>query len=247
MVKQNSKSISKIIEDRINNLQPGKIITYDDFDLPKDAAIALAKSLSRLVKCGELVRLSKGKFYKPKESVFGSLKPAEKELVKDLIMDNNTVIGYVTGTALFNRMGLTTQIPNEYTIATNKEKKAIQREGIKIRFIKQENRIYRKNIKYLQLLDAIRDLKNIPGGNIDEICRLIRNMINDLSDDEKQRLVKLALKYNPSTRALTGAFLDSVNSGDITNNLKKSLNPLTMFELGIDESILPTKSYWLIK
>ena len=60
-----SKGISLRINNTISGYSSGSIFTYSDFSLPKGNEFALAKSLSRLVKKGEIVRLEKGKYYKP--------------------------------------------------------------------------------------------------------------------------------------------------------------------------------------
>ena len=70
-----NKSISSKINNTISSYSPGSIFTYSDFSLPKENQFALAQSLSRLAKKGEIVRVEKGKYCKPRKTSFGNLRP----------------------------------------------------------------------------------------------------------------------------------------------------------------------------
>jgi hypothetical protein len=102
--------VSDIVTNKINRFKTGYVFTYDDFDIPVKNLSALKMSLNRLILAGKIIRLSKGQFYKPEISQFGSLRPAEFQIVKDLLEDDNKIIGYLTGISAFNKLGLTTQI-----------------------------------------------------------------------------------------------------------------------------------------
>lgn len=77
---------------------------------------ALNVTLNRLVAEGVLRRLSKGRFYREKVSVFGPLPPSETEVVKDFLAKNGKTVGYITGTQAFAEMGLTTQISSRLLV-----------------------------------------------------------------------------------------------------------------------------------
>lgn len=57
--------------------------------------MALAKALSRMATAGELCKVSKGKYYKPKETVLGKIKPANSEIVKDFLEKDGKMIGAI--------------------------------------------------------------------------------------------------------------------------------------------------------
>ena len=67
-----------------------------------------------------------------------------------------------------------------------------------------------------------------------------------MSENEKEMIAKLALKYNPGTRALTGSILDQVTESDITDKLLDSLNPVSVFYYNIKEEIYLDKEKWRI-
>lgn len=238
--------VSDIVNNKIDRLRTGYIFTYDDFTVPVDKVDALKKILSRLVVSGKIVRLSKGQFYKPERSEFGILRPPEYQVVKDLLEDNNKIVGYITGVSVYNKFGLTTQVSNTILIGTNIDRKPRKRGKYAIRFIKQKNTITNENIEKLQLLDAIRFIKRIPDADVSQSSSRIMSIIQQYSNTDQELLMKYALKYNPRTRALLGAFLDQTNDFIDTNTLYKSLNPVTEFKLGINDEVLLTKEKWRI-
>jgi len=133
--------ITDIVVNRINRFKAGYIFTYNDFDIPVNKTEAFKKALSRLVASSKIIRLSKGQFYKPEITEFGTLRPPEYQVVKDLLEDDNKIIGYLTGLSAFNKLGLTTQISNTIQIGTNIDRKPRKRGKYNISFIRQKNTI----------------------------------------------------------------------------------------------------------
>lgn len=95
------------------------VLTTRDFGVEMRYQPALAKALNRLVLQGELQKIAKGNYYIPKKTIFGNLKPADSELVKDFLEQNGKIVGYITRTAAFASMGLTTQISSSILVGTN--------------------------------------------------------------------------------------------------------------------------------
>ena len=67
--------------------------------------------------------------------------------------------------------------------------------------------------------------------------------------DEKNSasLIRYALKYPPRVRALLGSILEQINSKSDLSKLKSSLNPITVYKIGIDASILKSAKFWNIQ
>ncbi len=238
--------ITDIVINRINRFKTGYVFTYKDFDIPVNKTEALKKTLSRLVASGKIIRLSKGQFYKQEITEFGALRPHEYQVVKDLLEANNKVIGYLSGVSIYNKLGLTTQVSNTIQIGTNIDRKSKKRGKYNIRFIRQKNTIYKDNIYLLQILDSIRFIKRIPDSDISSSYFKIRTLIKNLSENEKGMIAKLALKYSPGTRALTGSILDQVTESDITGKLLDSLNPVSVFPYNIIGDTTFDKEKWRI-
>ena len=239
--------VSDIAINKIDRFRTGYVFTYDDFNIPVEKADAFKKVLSRLAETGKIVRLSKGKYYKPKEGITGPLKPDEYQVVKDLLEDNGKIAGYLSGINIFNKLGLTTQVSNTIQIGTNLDKKSIKRGKYTIRFIRQKNTITKENIPLLQILDSIRFIKRIPDADINNSCERLSRIIQNLSDKEQEYLVKLAMKYTPATRALTGAILESIKDVAYVEILYKSLRGTTAFNLNVSQQILKNKNKWQIR
>jgi hypothetical protein len=240
-------NISDIVEYKIDRFKSGYVFTYNDFFISVDKVNALKKALSRLVASGKIVRLSKGKYYKPKEGIIGDLMPDEYQIVKDLLEDEGKLIGYLSGFSAFNKLGLTTQVSNTIQIGTNIDKKSIKRGKYTIRFIRQRNTINKDTIFILQILDSIRFIKRIPDANINTSCERLKNIIQDLSDSDLDYMLKLAIKYNPATRALTGAILELIKGEAYVALLYKTLRITTTFDLNISEETLKNKDKWQIR
>ncbi len=238
--------ITDIVINKINRFKNGYVFTYSDFDIPVNIVDALKKTLSRLVASGKIVRLSKGQFYKPEISQFGSLRPAEYQVVKDLLEDDQKIIGYLTGISAFNKLGLTTQISNTIQIGTNIDRKPKKRGRYNIRFIRQKNTIIRDNVDLLQILDAIRFIKRIPDSDVSKSCLRLISIIKMLPRENLDQLIKYALKYNSGTRALTGAIVDQISEANITKVLLDSLNPVSEYKFNIASEVLNNKTKWRI-
>jgi hypothetical protein len=130
---------------------------------------------------GVIQRLSKGRFYKPKQTIFGKLKPSQEEVVKDLLEKDGKIIGYLTGISIFGQLGLTTQISNIIEIGVKGKKNNTRRGMYSIRFVQQANLITRNNIPLLQLLDSIKSIKRIPDSTPDSSYNRIKAIVKSLA------------------------------------------------------------------
>lgn len=228
----------------IDRLPKGYIFTYADFITEVNKKEAIIKALNRMVASGKIMKFAKGKYYKPENTPFGSILPDQKQVVKDLLENSGKTIGYLTGYSIYNQLGLTSQISNTIQIGRNQTRPGFKRERYTISFIKQTNTINKENIPLLQILDALRYIKKIPDASIESSCRRFLSIINNLTNNEKASLVRLALKYSPSTRALLGAILDQLNQTELTQPLFKSLNPITKYKLTGISKVLDATDKW---
>lgn len=236
--------IARQIRDTLRNIPEGCVFSIRDFDISQEYQPALVKSISRLVADGALEKVSKGRYYKSRKTVFGTLKPPIVEIVKDLLERNGKTTGYITGTAAFAKMGLTTQITSAITIGTNQYRRPLKRGDYAVSFIMQPNEITAENIPLLCILDAIKLLRKIPATSPDECVRMLGKLISALSEEERKRLTELAAGYAPYVRALLGAILENI--GAETYSLRKTLNGTTKYKLPISIQTLPTKKNWNI-
>jgi len=235
------------IESIIRTLPEGKVVDYEFLTLNKKEYPAAAKALSRMVKSGLIKRASTGLFYRPKKTIFGELTPGEDQLLQPYLFKNDKRIAYVTGIALYNQMRLTTQVPAIIQVASRSKRITAKVGALSIRGVKSYVEVTDENYALLEILDAIKDFKDIPDMDIKSGLTILKNKLTKLSKNKKKELVDLALAYPPRTKALAGALLEWIQRNPpLTNPLAESLHALTSYKLGIDPILLPTIQQWNI-
>lgn len=237
------------IKRQISKINEGKTFKYQQLFIESNEYLAAAKAIERLIEKNIIKRVSTGIFYKPKQSVFGELKPTESELLKPYLFQNNKRIAYITGISLYNKMGLTSQIPRILKIASREKRITISVGNIKGTPIKSHVDVTDKNFYLLEILDALKDFNKIPDLDISSGIKIISNQLQKLNRNEIEQIIKCALSYPPRVRAFLGALLETLNfslENDL-NTLRKSLNLFSEYNYGIEEKNLPTVNNWNIK
>lgn len=237
-------SIAKITRDFILELEDGKLFTYDDIPISNKSTVAI--ELSRLLKKGVIKKISKGKFYKPKNRVFGEVGPNSNEKVLSLLKSSDGT-SYETGFNSFRKLGLTTQVANEITIASDKLYKKVKLDNVNIKFVPKRINVKDDEVYLLQILDALKDIKRIPASTPSDIIKYLKEILKKESIENQIKLTKFALKYTPRTRALLGAIFKDIGNRNCAYELKSTLNPMTSFKIVIDDEVLKEKNYWNIK
>ena len=121
-------------------------------------------NLLRIADTCELVRYRKGIYYRAEDTAFGKTKLNPALVNRDRYLNKNgEIIGYETGAAFWNQIGLTTQIPKYKKYATNQFKLRGSRTDNKLQVIlrKPKTQVTAENYQYLQLLDAIENKDRI--------------------------------------------------------------------------------------
>ncbi|WP_076455938.1 DUF6088 family protein [Zobellia uliginosa] len=239
--------ITQKIEKRINKIKEGTTFKYQQLPIKSNEYSAAAKAIERLIKKGIIKRVSTGVFYKPKQTVFGELKPNEEELLKAYLFQNNKRIAYITGISLYNRMGLTTQVPRIIKIASRDKRITVSIGNIKGNPVKSYVDVTDRNYILLEILDALKDFKKIPDLDKGSGIKIISNQLKKLNTKEIKLLINCALSYPPRVRAFLGSLLEQIDLSIELKTLKKSLNPLSEYNYGIDKKILPTTTNWNMK
>ena len=157
-------SFRKEILGQIERIDAGRIFTFRDlsFDAEKTANVAVL--LSEQSRKGVLVRIEKGAYYRPKKSVLGlgKLSVYQNEQFRYLTEKLN---GYITGAYVYNKMGLTEQVATTITIATPNPVRRFRFKNLDVECVKAYcmGCSDESLVPYLRLLDAIKDMKRIPG------------------------------------------------------------------------------------
>ena len=167
-------------------------------------------------------------------------------LLKNYLFENDKRIAYITGLSLYNRLGLTTQVPKVIKIASRDKRIFASIGSIKGKPVKSYIDVSDKNYYLLEILDALKDFKLIPDMNKRSGVVLLANEMKKWSEKDKNLLIKYALKYPPRVRAILGAIIENFEITNEIKPLKESLNPLSQYEYKITEDILPNAKNWNI-
>ncbi|MEQ4454271.1 DUF6088 family protein [Kosakonia sacchari] len=228
--------IKPLVEKEITRFEPGKVFTYRDLTPYLSNPETTVKAISRLVKNGDIKRFAKGQFYRPKKGIFGEMQLSDTEKLKIFMYQDGERRGYVTGTGLYNRLGLTTQVPRTITIASNKSPQRKNLGTVEVKLVKAKAPVSESNREYLEILDVLSDIKKIPDSNPSDIMKVIANKLKNIKKDGLYELINLANFYSPVTRALLGLLTEKINK-NLAENIKNRLNPTTRYRIGLD-------SYW---
>ena len=153
--------------------------------------------LNRLKNEGIIKAEYKGVYYKPIISMFGEVPLNTNKLRKLKYLEDRdgNIKGYIVGAKLFNKLGLTTLVPNVTDIVTNECKYHKQYdERLRTYITKPKIEITNENYRYLQFIDILDNKENIhiEVQNADEILyRIIEECKLDF-----EKIIKYARETN---------------------------------------------------
>jgi hypothetical protein len=212
-------------------------------DFREFSFMAVAQALSRLKREGELERLSKGVYYRTRETAFGMSRP-NPAAVRNLVAKHKTV--YSAGLAAANLLGFTTQLAKRGEIATS---------GLSLprKLVGSDTLIHTRRPEAwaslsnedAALLDFLRR-----GGRTSELSpeETTRRTLKLLAKPGRyERLIKVAQSEPPRVRALLGAIGEQLGKSTAQiRQLRNSLNPYSRFDFGL-LSVLDHAAYWQAK
>jgi hypothetical protein len=226
-------SFRKEILGQIERMDTGRLFTFRDlsFDMEKTANVAVL--LSEQSRKGLLVRIEKGVYYRPKKSVLGlgHLPVYQDEQFRFLTEKLN---GYLTGAYIYNKMGLTEQVATTITIATPRPVRRFRFKNLDVECVKAYSMNFKDAsfVPYLRVLDAIKDMKRIPGTTERDVYNRLRSQyFSQYSPSELKRIVSLAKNYRPYVRRVVADLLGDVGSPALQKEIELTLSPTTRFNL----------------
>ena len=239
-------SIAASVNRAIDRTPTGRIFGYEAFPQYREAPGAVVRAVNRGVESRRLKRVAKGRFYKPRTGVLGEVPVSDGERLRDAMYRNGRRSGYITGPALYNRLGLTTQIPKTITIAVNRATQTKDFGTIRVKLLSRRAPISDSTVPMLEILDVLRGARNVPDADVGHVLQAMERRLIQLTAAERKKLQRLALNYYSSaTRAVLGMLLSRCRKA-VLPALKASLNPTTRFDLGIDPHDWPESRAWNI-
>ena len=240
-------SVAAAVNKTVDRIPPGRIFGYEIFPEYQEAPEAVVRAVGRRVDRQELKRLGKGRFYTPRQGLLGEVPVGDGELLRDVLYRKGRRCGYITGPALYNRWGLTTQIPKTITVAANRAAQTKDFGTIRIRIAPRRAPISDATIPLLEILDVFRDAKKVPDTRVESVMEALAKRLNALAPAKLRKLQQFAVDYyNAGARALLGALLTR-NEQYISPALRASINPTTNFRLGLDPGEWPEARAWNIR
>ena len=238
-------STTQRIRAKLDQLPPGEPVGYADFVREPAEFGAVAAALSRLSKSGELTRLAKGRYYRPARGRFGPLVPTQAAVVAAVGAAPGQPPAYPTGLAVYNALGLTTQVPATLTLATTRPRRRLP---ARLRAVVRPAPEAPSDVPLLQWLDVLRDVRRIPDTTPARVVARVGGYLRQLPAAARRRLTVLAARQAPPrVRALLGALLETLPDAAGAARLRATLNPLTRYRLGLSAAALPNCAAWNIR
>lgn len=165
------------ITKRIENMHEGQILFISDFSDLNGNEKVVSRALSAEEKKGNIVRLAKGMYLRPKSTRFGIVYPSVDEMVKAIAHRDKSNVQPCGMTAL-NMLGLSTQVPTKYTYLTSGSSRKLKLGDrlIELKRSVPKNFVFKTTLGAL-LMQALKSLgeKNISKQEIVQISKLIDN------------------------------------------------------------------------
>ena len=184
---------------------------------------AYYKALERLCRQGTLIHLTKGIYYRPKQSRFGVVPISEKEIISHYTGNSR---GVVIGYTLFNRKGLTTQLGKNTDILSSvaaEQKKSIKNVNITYCGIAYTE----ETVPVIETMEILQNYKYIEDINRQALADYMKNFASVYSDAVTVSVLK-SRKYKKSTIALLERFLSYFG---IKNSLGQFLSTLSKYDI----------------
>lgn len=177
----NKNSLESItLKQRINAMPEDCILFRSDF--PEYHSEFVGETLAELTNEGILVKLSQGIYVKPRTSRFGVVLPPVDKIVRAIANRDNAEV-LPSGMTALNMLGLSTQVPMNYTYLTTGSERIIKLTNRQVCLKRgvPKNFCYETRLIAL-LVQALRTLKQENVGN--EELQMMRLLISKEPDKE---------------------------------------------------------------
>lgn len=182
------------VRERILGLEPGAIFFPSDFDdIATDTAVR--QTLSRMVKRGDIIRVSRGIYCYPRSNLALGLDiiPPSAEDIARRVAERDKVKIIPTGDQALNQLGLSTQVPGNAIYLTNGARKKISLgKGRNIVF-RESNEFRLFDFKSKVMMLAVSAMRSIGEDRIaDDILNHIKKIVRNVSPEIYKHDIRLA-------------------------------------------------------
>ena len=193
---------------------------------------AYYKTLERLCKAGELCKIAKGTYYRPKASKYGIVPPSQKEIVSAFTEpDKGTVVGY----SLYNNLKLTTQVSKTvevFSSALEQQTKNIS--NVLLQFC---NLVYTPEVKgMIHMMEVLQNFGEIQDLDYAQFIKFCEQFSVNYNDEVFEQVCR-QMKYQKKTISFLRNILVHYH---VPNNLSRYLSSLSEYKHPTMEEIYET-------
>lgn len=183
-----------VVHERILSLERGAIFFPSDFDdIATDTAAR--QTLSRMVKSGEIIRVSRGIYCYPRSNPALGLDiiPPSAEDIAQRVAERDKVKIIPTGDQALNQLGLSTQVPGNAVYITNGARKKIKLGNGRSIVFRESNEFRLFDFKSRVMMLAVSAMRSIGKDKIaDNILIAIRKIVRNVSPEIYKHDIRLA-------------------------------------------------------
>ena len=194
--------------------------------------VAFAQIISRLCRSGEIERVSKGIYCRPKKTLFGTVPPSEREIVDLFTAGSN---GVLVGYGLYNALGVTTQISKRQTAYSSISEEQLKQIG-NVTIHKYELEYTSEVKSVIQLMELLHHYKEIQDINTTALQRSTARLSGEYSEAAFEAVQK-TIGYPKWTIAFLREVL---NYHHTPNNLGRYLSALSNYPIPRMEELFET-------
>lgn len=183
---------------------------------------AYYKTLERLCKAGELCKIAKGTYYRPKASRYGIVPPSQREIVSAFTRnEKGTVVGYT----LYNSLKLTTQVSKTVEVFSSElEQQTKNISNVTLRFC---DLVYTPEVNgMIHMMEVLQNFGEIQELNYSQFLHFCEQFSKNYSD-EIFELVCKQRRYQKRTIAFLRNVLVHYQ---VPNNLNRHLSALSQYK-----------------
>jgi len=171
---------SKTLKSRIKALPVDSVLFRSDY--PEYHSEFVGSTLAELSESGVLFKMAQGIYVKPRKSRFGLVLPSIEKIVQAIAMRDNAEV-LPSGTTALNALGLSTQVPMNYSYLTSGSERTIKLANRQVVLKRGVPKNFCHKTRLIALLtQALRALKQENIG--DSEIQIIRELIAKETDKE---------------------------------------------------------------
>ena len=217
---------SLVVENALANYRENELIfaskLYREKLSDQIGEAAYYKTLERMCKAGNLVKIAKGTYHLPKINKYGIVPPSEEEIISAFTEnETGTVIGY----SLYNALNLTTQISKTVNVLSS----ALEgfTKSIRNVIIHQMPLVFSEEVKNMvHILDVLQNFTAIQDINYSAFLKFTEKLASAYDSESFRKVISIG-SYKKSTISFLHEIL---NFYGVQNDLSRHLSTLSEYK-----------------